>query len=268
MNSKKYAIVYNKQITHSIDIKNELSTILQNNKIKPACFDIDNMEQNYDFIFVIGGDGTILKASRFYAKTSTPIFGINLGRLGFLSQCSADNIKNAVTRILDGEYSIENRIMLQYKNYTALNDFVIKSSMSGRTSKFSLKINNKIVCDYLADGIIISTPTGSTAYGLSAGGPVIVPSLDAFVIVPICPHTLTARPLVVPDSETITISAAESESSYFFSADGQEFMEVNSEININKAPLPVRLVLLDGTEFYSVLRDKLHWGISPARLTY
>lgn len=266
MTEKRYAIVYNKQMTHSIDIKNELRILLHNNNIEIECFDINNMKLGYDFIFVIGGDGTILKASRFYAKSSTPIFGINLGRLGFLSQCSAENLQKAVKKILNGEYSIENRIMLQYKNYTALNDFVIKSSLSGRTSKFSLKINDKKVCDYLADGIIISTPTGSTAYGLSAGGPVIVPSLDAFVIVPICPHTLTARPLVVPDSEKITISAAETDSCYFFSADGQEFMEVKSEINIIKADYPVKLALLDESEFYTVLRDKLHWGISPAKI--
>ena len=266
MREKCYAIVYNNEITHSVDIMNILVGLLRDNGVVADCFDIFNMKYGYDFVFVIGGDGTILKASRFYAKALTPILGINLGRLGFLSQCSADNIGFAVKRILNGEYSVENRIMLKYENNTALNDFVIKSSLSGRTSRFSLKINNKKVCDYLADGIIISTPTGSTAYGLSAGGPVIVPSLDAFVIVPICPHTLTARPLVVPDSEKITISGAESNSSYFFSADGQEFLEVNSEINIEKADFPVKLALLDGTEFYSVLRDKLNWGISPAKI--
>lgn len=266
MKEKRYAIVYNNEIADSVNIRNELEDLLCKNSVMADSFDIFNMKSGYDFIFVIGGDGTILKASRFYAKTAAPVFGVNLGRLGFLSQCSAENIEFVVKKILKGEYSVENRIMLKYQNNTALNDFVIKSSMSGRTSRFSLKINDKKVCDYLADGIIISTPTGSTAYGLSAGGPVMAPCLDAFVIVPICPHTLTARPLVVPDSEKITISAAEPSSSYFFSADGQEFLEVKSEINVEKADYPVKLALLDGAEFYSVLRDKLHWGISPAKI--
>ncbi len=266
MKLKKVAVVYNQQISHSIEIKNKLKSLLDKYKIISDVFDIDSLQCGYDFVFVIGGDGTILKTSRYYAKYSIPIFGVNLGRLGFLSQSSADNIEFALKKILSGEYKTEDRIMLQYDGITALNDFVIKGSFTGRTSKFSLKINNKKVCDYLADGIIISTPTGSTAYGLSAGGPVIVPSLDAFVIVPICPHTLTARPLVVPDSELITICTGKSKDKYFLSADGQEFSEFHSEINIHKSQYTVKLALLDGTEFYSVLRDKLHWGTSPANI--
>lgn len=266
MDKKHYAVVYNSRMNDSKAVKDELSGILRKNNLNVETFEIDRLKSGFDFIFVIGGDGTILKASRFYAGTPAPVFGVNLGRLGFLSQCSASNIKNAVDKILNNEYFVENRVMLQYGKHTALNDFVIKSSLSGRTSRFSLKINGKKVCDYLADGVIISTPTGSTAYGLSAGGPVLFPSLDVFVIVPICPHTLTARPLVVPDSEEITICGADEKSGYFFSADGQEFMEVHSEINIRKANKAVKLALLDGSEFYSVLRDKLHWGISPAKM--
>ena len=266
MEEKRYAVVYNSRMNNSKVVKNELLDILHKNRLNVDSFEIDRLKSGYDFIFVIGGDGTILKASRFYAGTSAPVFGVNLGRLGFLSQCSANNIKNAVGKILNNEYFVENRVMLQYGKHTALNDFVIKSSLSGRTSRFSLKINGKKVCDYLADGVIISTPTGSTAYGLSAGGPVLFPSLEVFVIVPICPHTLTARPLVIPDSEEITICGADEKTGYFFSADGQEFMEVHSEINVKKADKTVKLALLDGSEFYSVLRDKLHWGISPAKM--
>ena len=263
--NKKYAVVYNEKIKDSVKTKDLICSFLSEYNIKAEIFSINNLRAGFDFIFVIGGDGTILKTARYYSKTSTPIFGVNLGRLGFLSQCSANKVKEAIIKIINGEYFIEERIMLQYKKYTALNDFVIKSSLSGRTSKFSLKINGKKVCNYLADGIIVSTPTGSTAYGLSAGGPVMVPSLDAFVIVPICPHTLAARPIVVPDTEKITICAGE-DSGYFFSADGQEFMQVKSEININKSKYPVKLALLDDSEFYEVLRNKLHWGISPAKL--
>ena len=266
MSLNNFAVVYNNNISHSVEVKDAVISVLVKNNVKAEALDVDNLKNGFDFVIVVGGDGTILKTSRFYAKYKTPIFGINLGRLGFLSQCSAENISPAIEKILSGNYKLEDRIMLEFGNYTALNDFVIKSSLSGRTSKFSLKINDKKVCDYLADGIIISTPTGSTAYGLSAGGPVLVPSLDAFVIVPICPHTLTARPIVVPDTEKITICGLENESTYFFSADGQEFMEVNSEINISKSKYSVKLALLNGNEFYSVLRNKLHWGIPPAKI--
>ena len=262
---KKFAVVYNSSIADSVKLKDVICKSLESFKVFYESFSIDSLKSGFDFVFVIGGDGTILKTARFYAKSSTPIFGVNLGRLGFLSQCSACKIQDAINKIIAGEYTTEERIMLKCGNYSALNDFVIKSSLSGRTSRFSLKINDKKVCDYLADGIIIATPTGSTAYGLSAGGPVMVPSLDAFVIVPICPHTLAVRPIVVPDTEKITICASE-DTEYFFSADGQEFMKVKTEINIEKSQYSVKLALLNENDFYSVLRDKLHWGISPAKI--
>ena len=250
-------------LSHSVEVKDKLAQILLNKGIQPEILNIDGLKEGFDFVFVIGGDGTILKTARFYAKYKTPIFGINLGRLGFLSQSSKEDIEKSVNEILNGRFVVEDRIMLQSGNYTALNDFVIKCCDTGRTSRFSLKINNKYVCDYLADGIIISTPTGSTAYGLSAGGPVLTPSLKAFVIVPICPHTLTARPIVVPDCEKITV-CTDVKNKYVLSADGQEFYEFDSEINIVKSRYSAKLALLEGAEFYSVLTDKLHWAMPPA----
>lgn len=261
---KNFAIAYNKNIENSVEVMQELRSALLGNSINADVFDIDDLKSGYDFVFVIGGDGTILKTARFYAKYSTPIFGVNLGRLGFLSQSSKENIKSSVQKILNEEYVIEDRIMLQSGNKLALNDFVVKGTTTGRTSRFSLKINGKFVCDYLADGIIVTTPTGSTAYGLSAGGPVISPKLNAFVIVPICPHTLTARPIVIPDDEIITICSGKDLTNYVASTDGQEFYEFSEEIVIKKSENVAKLALLDGVEFYSVLRNKLHWGISPA----
>lgn len=266
MKNKKFAICYNENIDNSAGVKNILADILINYGIKAEVINIDYLKDGFDFVFVIGGDGTILKTARFYAKYETPIFGINLGRLGFLSQSSKEEVENSVKKILNGDYIIEDRIMLESGDSIALNDFVIKGASSGRTSRFSLKINDKVVCDYLADGIIIATPTGSTAYGLSAGGPVLAPNLNAFVIVPICPHTLTARPLVIPDNEKVTICGGKDCLNYRLSADGQEFSEFHSEITIKKAENSVKLALLDGVEFYSVLRDKLHWGTSPANI--
>ena len=266
MKNKTYGICYNPNIERAASVKEQLYNLLSSYGISADILNIDNLKSGYDFIFVIGGDGTILKCARFYAKFSTPIFGINLGRLGFLSQSSQADIANSVSKIINGKYVVQDRIMLQSGSAVALNDFVIKGCSAGRTSRFLLKINNRPVCDYLADGIIISTPTGSTAYGLSAGGPVIVPGLNAFIIVPICPHTLTARPLVIPDNEEITISSGDDEKEYVISTDGQEFFESAAEIKIKKADYSAKLALLDKADFYSILRDKLFWGTSPAKI--
>ncbi len=260
---KNFAICYNQEISHSVEIKDKLGQILTQKGITAEVLDIDNLKGGFDFVFVIGGDGTILKTTRFYAKFKTPVFGINLGRLGFLSQSSKEEIEKSVDKILAGKFVVEDRIMLESGNFTALNDFVIKGCDLGRTSSFSLKINDKFVCDYLADGIIVSTPTGSTAYGLSAGGPVLAPSLKAFVIVPICPHTLTARPIVIPDYEKITV-CTDKKSKYVLSTDGQELFEFDNEIEIKKATYTAKLALLGDSEFYSILQNKLHWAMPPA----
>ena len=266
MSYKKFALVYNSLIENSSTVKDELLKILEGQGRKVVAYDIDKLKNGVDFVIVIGGDGTFLKASRFYAKFSTPVFGINLGRLGFLSQAAARDLECTVAKILSGKFKVENRVMLTCEGKHALNDIVIKGSLSGRTSKFSLKINDKTVCDYLADGLIISTPTGSTAYGLSAGGPVLYPNLGAFVVVPICPHTLSVRPLVIPDSEKITIVAGEENSTYFLSADGQEFSKWFTKLDIEKSEYEAKLVLLDDVDFYSVLKNKFGWGTSPANL--
>ena len=181
MKMKNFAVCYNQEISHSVEIKDRLVKILLAKGLSVDVLDIDGLKEGFDFVFVIGGDGTILKTARFYAKYQTPIFGINLGRLGFLSQSSKEDIEKSVDEILKSNFVIEDRIMLQSGSFTALNDFVIKGQDMGRTSRFSLKINDKFVCDYLADGIIVSTPTGSTAYGLSAGGPVLSPSLNVYL---------------------------------------------------------------------------------------
>ena len=151
----------------------------------------------------------------------------------------------------------------------ALNDIVIKGDTFSRTSKLFLSINGKVVCDYLADGIIISTPTGSTAYTLSAGGPVISPELESIVIVPICPHTLTSRPLVIPAEEKIEISGRINCSNLKISADGQNTLDINANdsIIIQKSNTKAKLVILEkeNNEFYSILRKKLQWGVAPER---
>ena len=169
-----------------------------------------------------------------------------------------------VSKLSELNFSTEERLMLQSGNSLALNDFVIKGCKTSRTSKFFLEINGKFVCDYIADGLIISTPTGSTAYGLSAGGPVLYPTLDALVIVPVCPHTLNARPLVVPVDEMITVKTSDKLLSV--AVDGFEKPECVKEISIKSSKQKAILAFLNDDSFYSVLRNKLHWGISPEYL--
>lgn len=255
----KINVIFNKSISDYKDALNLVEKALIDRKVEFSSFDIDDMHKFGEFTFVIGGDGTLLKAARFY--TETPVLGINLGRLGFLSQAGVNEINAVVDAVLDGKYSTQERLMLSSGKLLALNDFVIKGCSHSRTSKFYLEINDKFVCDYIADGLIISTPTGSTAYGLSAGGPVLYPTLDALVIVPVCPHTLNARPLVVPSDEIITVKTSDRLLSV--AVDGFDTTQCVDGISIRTAPTKAKLAFLSNDSFYSVLRNKLHWGISP-----
>ncbi len=228
----------------------------------------DEYSKDVTLAIVLGGDGTILKTARYYSSYEIPILGINLGRLGFLSQAKSTQIEEAVELLLKGAVKIENRIMLSALNgkMNALNDIVIKGDGFSRTSRLYVHINDNIVCDYLADGIIVSTPTGSTAYTLSAGGPILSPVLDAIVIVPICPHTMNARPIVIPSSETIKVTSSQNKPLLKMAADGQETLSlgVNEVIEIKKSENYAKLILLnlEKNSFYSVLKEKLHWGLS------
>lgn len=261
---RHYSICYNPKIENSVEVMETLRKLLTDYSVSFDVLDIDKLRSGADFAFVIGGDGTILKAARFFSEFKTPIFGINLGRLGFLSQASVENLEIAVKSIIASDYKIEKRMMLEMGEYNALNDFVVKGASSSRTSRFSLEINGKFVCEYLADGIIISTPTGSTAYGMAAGGPILSPDVEAISIVPICPHTFSARPIVVSSDDVIKILPC-SNNEYKVSADGQVAFSASSDILIKKSSKKARLALLNDNDFYSVLRNKLNWGYSPAK---
>ena len=261
---KKYAICYNPTIENASTIMKKLEKILLEKAVKYTIYSIDTPGNDCDFVFVIGGDGTILKAARYYSNYDIPIFGINLGHLGFLSQAGEQNLNEAVSKILNNTYRVENRLMLNANSYNALNDFVIKGQYQSRASEFVLEIDGKSVCNYFADGIIVCTPTGSTAYGMAAGGPVLTPDIDAIAIVPICPHTFAARPIVVGGDSKIKIKAPQNES-YTVSADGQEVFSVNGDIEILKSNKTAKLALLGENDFYKLLKNKLHWGISPER---
>lgn len=264
-------IVFNEDIANSFELAQYTRDCLLSKGYKPALCSLVNLANNASFVIAIGGDGTLLRCARFYAPYNVPVLGINIGRLGFLAQVNTDEIDSCIEKLVNGQYKIEKRMMLsaQDNSVLALNDIVIKGDSFSRTSKLFLSINNKIVCDYLADGIIVSTPTGSTAYTLSAGGPVIVPDIDAMVIVPICAHTLTSRPLVIPAGDVVKITSCNNCNSLRLSADGQNTVDIqkNDCVEIKKSSLTAQLVVLDkeNNDFYSILREKLQWGVSPER---
>ena len=265
----KIGIVYN---SNSNGYENAVETIkceLSRHNINFVVNPIDNMDNSVTLALVVGGDGTLLRAARYYASFGTAVFGINMGRLGFLSQSSVDEINSSIKQILDGQYNCEERLMLSANpgRLSALNDIVIKSESFSRTARLFVSINGNYVCDYLADGLIISTPTGSTAYNISAGGPILVPRLNAFIIVPICPHSLNARPLVIPSNEKIVITSADNSKRLKIAADGQNLYSVpeNTPITIRKHRNRAKILMLNDKSFYSVLKEKLYWGMTNSK---
>lgn len=257
----KIAIVSNSKIENSEEVIGEIAGSVSAAGLNYDILDINSLKDGYDFVCAIGGDGTILKTSRFYSESATPVMGINFGRLGFLSLFNSECIDKIGEIIKNKNYTIRERMLLTSMGNTALNDIVIKGHSSARTSKFNLYINGKLVSDYIADGIIVSTPTGSTAYGLSAGGPILHPGLDVMVIVPICAHTMTARPLVVPAKEKISVKTSDEKLDVIF--DGQITVKELHKIDIERAVNKAQLAFPVDYKFYSVLRNKLSWGVSP-----
>jgi len=278
---EKIAIIYNSDITASKDVAQRVCAILDTKAKNYILQELNpektkktrDFETDITLAIVIGGDGTLISVARFYANFDVPVFGINLGRLGFLAQLNLDEIETGIQKLLNGEYRIDERLMLSCFddennfNFNALNDIVIKGGNLARTERLFLYINDELVSDYLADGVIISTPTGSTAYTLSAGGPIINPAVDVLVIVPICPHCLGARPLVVSTAEKISVKIEEDGNDIYVTADGQKNFQISKEtlVKITKNPKKAKLVFLTNNEksFYSVLKEKLNWGVSP-----
>jgi len=265
----KIGIVYNQNTIGYESVVGALKAEFSKYNVNISVNPIDNMDKSVTLAVVVGGDGTLLRAARYYASFDTAVFGINMGRLGFLSQSSADEINSSIKKIFDGQYNCEERLMVSANpgRLSALNDIVIKSESFSRTARLFVSINGNIVCDYLADGLIISTPTGSTAYNISAGGPILVPRLNAFIIVPICPHSLNARPLVIPSNEKIVISSADNTRRLKIAADGQNIYSVpeNTPISIRKHRNRAKILMLNDKSFYSVLKEKLYWGMTNSK---
>jgi len=221
-----------------------------------------------DLIISLGGDGTILKMARVSGRYQTPILGVNLGKLGFLAEVSLDEIDQCVDELLDGKYMLEDRMMLEAtsrglgKSFVALNDIVVEKYGTSRVFDYETSVNDEYLATYTADGIIFSTPTGSTAYSLANGGPIVVPTSTVIAINPICPHTLTARPVIVPADSRIMVSVRVPSHKVHVTADGQleKLFTSPVDVTIRKAPFAARLVKRLDTSYYDVLRKKLNWG--------
>ena len=223
-----------------------------------------------DFALVLGGDGTLLSAARAIAPAGIPILAVNLGSLGFLTEVPLTELFQTLELVNSGECPIETRSVLQCRlvrdekclhTYFALNDVVVNKSAIARLVGFDLFIDDLFVLQYKADGVIVATPTGSTAYSLAAGGPVLMPAVDAFVVTPVCPHSLTHRPLVLRDSAEVKIVVKTDEEESFLTIDGQVGvpLQLEDHIHCSKAEHSVKLFRVRKT-FFEVLRSKLKWG--------
>jgi NAD+ kinase len=225
-----------------------------------------------DLVMSIGGDGTMLYASRLTRETGTPILGINRGRLGFLADVTPDELISSVDNVLSGNFTTDSRLLLEARLHRssgddvvayALNDIVLQRRETGRMVDFETRVAGQYVNTHSGDGLIVATPTGSTAYSLSCGGPIIEPQLDAVVIVPVCPHTLTDRPIVISADPSIEVTLLQrDETKAEITVDGFSMGAINpaDKLRISAANSRVTLVHPPGYDFYGILRSKLFWG--------
>ena len=233
----------------------------------------DDAVTDADAVLVLGGDGTILATSRECAPKGTPMLPVHLGRFGFLTEVAPDGLEAALSTLLDGDYAIGERMMLwgearsiaagEQATVHALNDIVVSNGPLSRVLHLRMMVNDKYVTTYAADGLILSTPTGSTAYSLSAGGPLVDPSLHVLLVTPICAHTLTSRALILPANDTVTIIVERDPDDIVrVTVDGQLgfALQPGDEIRVRQSPSPARIISVGGADFYDKLQTKLRWG--------
>ena len=224
-----------------------------------------------DLVVVLGGDGTLISVARLVGDREVPILGVNLGSLGFLTEITLDELYPALESCLSGDYRVSERMMLraaverdgrEIQSHQVLNDVVINKGALARIVDLETTVNGNWLTTFKSDGLIISTPTGSTGYSLAAGGPIIHPTLDCLVITPICPHTLTNRPLVVDADASITVTLKSDKEDVFLTLDGQVGMELKAGdiIRVRRAEHRTRLVTSRSKDYFEVLRTKLKWG--------
>jgi NAD+ kinase len=240
-------------------------------ELNVPCIAREAMGEKVDLLIVLGGDGTLLAAARALKAHNIPILAVNLGSLGFLTTITLDQLYPMLEQVLEGHHRTSERMVLEAQilrrgkvaeHQTALNDAVVNKGALSRMLDFDLYVDSDHVARYRADGLIVATPTGSTAYSLAAGGPIIQPGIDAFVITPICPHMLTNRPLVVPDTSRTEIDFSASEEPVFMTLDGQIGFELGpaDRVLITKSENKVTFVRPPRKTYFEVLRSKLRWG--------
>lgn len=226
---------------------------------------------DYLCIFVLGGDGTFLSASRWAGIKPSPMIGVKFGEVGFLAEISEDQMFKAAEAIINGNFTVQNRIRLEIRiirnNETilcenVLNDVVINKRSLARLARIKTVVNDFRLTTYTGDGLIISTPTGSTAYSMAAGGPIIHPNLQCMILTPICPFTLTNRPLILPESSKIILEPEEKSSELILTLDGQEGINImpGDIIKVKKARYPVPMIMISGNDYFDVLKKKLRWS--------
>ncbi len=252
----------------SVLLGNTTSSEIEGDRIDEQGLAIDDQ---IDLAIVVGGDGTLLHVARLLADHGVPAIGINLGRLGFLTDISFSDLETGIGAILNGQYAVEKRTMLQcttvkdeqvvFSGY-ALNEIVLSKGNTGRVIEFEIRVNGNYVSQIRSDGLILATPTGSTAYALSAGGPIIYPDLSVISMSPICPHTLSNRPIILDENNTIEITAIETrESQANLALDGVLSYRVTGDetITITKAPKKLKLIRTEGFNHFEILYSKLGW---------
>ncbi|HMK60669.1 MAG TPA: NAD(+)/NADH kinase [Dissulfurispiraceae bacterium] len=234
-------------------------------------FERENIPDAVEIVVVLGGDGTMLSAARLIAGREVPILGVNLGGLGFITEINKDEVFSALEQVLDGRSPIEERMMLDVHVFResaeagcflALNDAVINKGAMARIIEMETFVEASYVTTYRADGLIISTPTGSTAYNLAAGGPILYPTLSSIVIAPICPHMLTNRPIVLPDESDIRIALKSETESVYLTIDGQVGLPLKQGdvIEVKKSNNTTKIFTPCGHDYFNLLRTKLKWG--------
>ena len=249
-------------------LKQIRSSKIENYKLHP--FDHGDNLRSLDFFFSLGGDGTLLESITYIGKTETPILGINTGRLGFLATTSRDEAEKAVDALFKGNYTIDSRTALKliatpklFGNLNfALNDFTIMKKDTSSMITVHVYVDGQLLNSYWSDGIIVSTPTGSTGYSLSCGGPLVFPQSESFVITPVSPHNLGTRPIVISDSSEITFQIEGRSKKYLVSLDSRfETIDDTVKLKIKKERFKVKLIQLPGQHYFHTLRQKLNWGL-------
>ncbi|HWC59019.1 MAG TPA: NAD(+)/NADH kinase [Verrucomicrobiae bacterium] len=234
-----------------------------------VCADPAELAEAVDMLLVFGGDGTMLRVAREIAGSQTPILGINIGGLGFLTAVPSSGLPDALRQVWNGNFKFEPRSLIEADircdgkpiRQTALNDFVINRGIASRLIELHVSVDGDPLSQYRCDGLIISSPTGSTAYSLAAGGAVVYPTADVFQLTPICAHTLSNRSLVLPLTSEISVKVVTPKPATVLSADGELVTELcaGDEIRVRRSKRTVRLMHLEGTSFFKTLRVKLHW---------